>query len=327
MPAGKRRRLLQSSGPQPMYVIAGLPKSVHHQAVDALQQRLPHAIVKGIPSLAGDHALYPQPHIVSLVRSVGEFVIRRRGNGNAQPAPASITLFFVPSPDQEALLRTFDFAVMAVPLAPLIVRDVRGRQARHDIAVISETLIAATRAASDARMNLNEVERRLAYQSDNESLLLPPRNFVTQDGDLVGVFRDFRNAARPWNDRLVEFGPEALGHDDVPKRVAAQQTRHPFVDARGMAFFIAHPKAYDGPGREVEDNENIRPIVDAMRKLYRFGGALPPGLHHDAQRSDGSPLDGAFFQCSEKGRIRGMSDYANVYPNDYVRVAKYEPEE
>jgi hypothetical protein len=173
-------------------------------------------------------------------------------------------------------------------------------------------------------MNLNEVKRRLSYRSDNESLLLPPRNFTVEGGDLVPLFREFRNGARPWTDRLAELGPTALHHDDVPERIKRQQTRRPFVDSRGMAFFIAHPAAYDGAAREVEDGTDVAAILSALRSLYRFGGALEPGLHHDAQRSDGSSLGGALFHCAEKGRIRSSSDYANIYPNDFVRVADHE---
>jgi hypothetical protein len=87
-----------------------------------------------------------------------------------------------------------------------------------------------------------------------------------------------------------------------------------------MAFPIAHPLAYDGPPREIEPDADTPAIADRLRSLYRFGGALERGLHHDAQRSDGSPLGGATFHCSEKGTFDAKGDYANVYPDDFVRV-------
>lgn len=320
----KRRRVVQPSGPQPMYIIAGLPKSVHKDAIDSLQVRLPQAIVKGIPSPSNDGALYSPQLLDILVRSVGEFALRRRANGNAQPTPASMTLLFVPAPDQEALLRRFDFALMSAPLSALVARDAQYRQMRHDREAVGTALAEAVAASGEARMNLNQVVRRLRFQSDNEGLLLPPRNFLTEDGDLVRTFRQFREGSRAWTDRMEEFGPAQLTHEDVPLRVKGQQTRHVFVDNRGMAYFIAHPTAYDGPPREVDDEEDVGAMLMALRSLYRFGGALPPGIHHDAQRSDGSVLGSAKFHCAEKGPIHGKGGYANVYPNDYVRVEKYE---
>ncbi|MFD0850534.1 hypothetical protein [Sphingosinicella xenopeptidilytica] len=306
-----------------MYVVAGLPKSIHKEAVDTLQARLPLAIVKGIPSPSQDGALYSPALVNSLVRSVGEFAVRRRTRGNAQPTPGSITLLFVPAPDQERLLRRFDFALMSAPLPTLVARDGRYQQLRHDRDAAVAALVEAVRASGEARTNLNHVARRLGYRSDNEALLLPPRNFMTQDGDLVPAFLDLRQGNRLWTDRLEELGPTALTHDDVPARIQHQQTRRVFVDSRAVGFFIAHPAAYDGAAREVEDDEDVDQLLDTLRSLYRFGGALEPGLHHDAQRSDSSALGGAIFECCEKGRISANAPYANVYPNDFVRVANY----
>ena len=172
---GKPRRVVQPYGPQPMYVIAGLPKSVHKHALDSLQARLPQAIIKGIPSPSGDGALYSPQLLDILVRSVGEFALRRRTNGNAQPTPQSITLLFVPSPDQEVLLRRFDFALMSAPLSALVARDQHYRQMRHDREAVGVALAHAVAASGEARMNLNQVVRRLGYQSDNEGLLVDRR--------------------------------------------------------------------------------------------------------------------------------------------------------
>jgi hypothetical protein len=143
---------------------------------------------------------------------------------------------------------------------------------------------------------------------------------LIDDGDLVPTFRAFRQGIKPWTDRLTELGPTALSHDDIPRRIPADKTERAFVDERGIAFLIAHPKAYDGPPREAGPDEDSGAIVSKLRSLYRFGGALARGVHHDAQRSDGSALGGAIFHCEEKGTISAQGAYANVYPNDYVRL-------
>lgn len=150
--------------------------------------------------------------------------------------------------------------------------------------------------------------------------LLPPRNFLLDGSDLASVFRQFRQGARNWVDRLEELGPTALTNDDIPKRISPKKTERIFVDARGMAFPIAHPTAYDGLPREIDLDAEEYAVTSALRSLYRFGAPLPRGLHHDAQHSDGSDLGGSTFHCDQRGTFSAQGNYANVYPNDFVRV-------
>lgn len=306
-----------------MYVVAGLPLAVHQRSIAGLRGRLKHAIIKGVPSPGLDGQLYSTRFVETLLRSVGDFAVRRRTNGNAQPTPASISLLYVPAPDEERLLSALDFAVMPVALEALATYGDRGRARRHDLDEVERALIAAVARGSNARATLAEVTRRLGYRSDDEGLLLPPRSFRLAEGTLTDTFRQFRRGGRRWNDRLADLGPTSLAHTDVPNRIAHQATRRVFVDARGLAFFIAHPTAYDGPPREIDDAYDVAGISSALHSLFRFGGALGPGMHHDVQRSDGSDLRGAVLECDAKGRIEAHGDYANIYPNDFVRVQRH----
>ncbi len=319
-----RRSHVKAKSSRHMYLVAGLPKAVHQRALNELENAAPGLILKGAPS-PDQGNLYSPALIETLVKASGEFAIKRRQTSKDEPTPTSITLLFVPSPDQERLLSVFDFALMTAPLARLSAWDGNGRQLRHKLDQVIEELAAVTKPSGEARTNLATVQQRLNRQSDDEAMLLPPRNFFTQEGDLVPVMRDYRLGTRPWTDRLAEYGPASLSHEDVPLRVAPQQVRRPFVDARGMAFFIAHQKAYDGEAREVVDPADIWGTLQVLRSLYRFGGSLERGLHHDVQRSDGTPLGGAEFVCSGQGRISSIADYANIYPNDHVRAAKLQP--
>lgn len=317
----RRRSLVQAGGRQDMYVLAGLPIATQRRAVIFLQARLPEAFVQAAPSPTRDGALYSDQLLDTQIRAVGEFAVRRRTNGPKQPAaPATITLLYVPSADAERLLTAFDFAVMAAPLTSLICYDERGRQLRHDLKAVEEALLAATDRAGEVCEALNHVVRRLAYQSSDEALLLPPRNFLVGEGNLTTIFRVFRLGGRPWTDRLTELGPAELTHEDMPRRIDSNQTKRIFVDDRGMAFPIAHPMAYDGAARELNADEGEGAITSSLRTLYRFGGAVARGLHHDAQRSDGTALGGAVFHCDREGEIHPTSRYANVFPNDFVRV-------
>lgn len=317
----KKQRLIQPNSRRDMIVLAGLPQAAHMRTTAYLKERFPLLIVLGYPGPPKEGALYPSRTVSSLMNMVGDFAVARRTKGPVQPlAPATITLLYVPSIDDEKLLRAFDFAVMPVPLASLLALDARYRPSRHDPDAAIAAVLAAIDKAGDARTALNHVVRRLAYQSSNEGMLLPPHNYLRDDGDLSAVFREFRQGKRAWTDRMGELGPDALTSQDMPKRIPPDKTDRMFVDARGMAFPIAHPTAYDGPPREIEPDEAENAVASTLRSLYRFGGPVARGLHHDAQRSDGSALQGATFHCSEQSTFNAQGNYANIYPNDYVRI-------
>ncbi len=327
MSAEKRRRaLIPRHGQQPLYVVAGLPIAVHGRVIAALQARFKHAFFQGAPSPTSDGALYSAKLVSTLLRSVAQFAARRRTRSNAQPTPASITLLYVPGPGDEQLLSAFDFAVMPVALERLASYDEQFRTRRHNPEEAEDAVAQELERGGRARTAMNEVSRRLSYTVDSEGLLLPPRNFKLRHGTLASVFLEIRRGTRPWSDRLADLGPTALTHSNVPNRIDTYETRRVFVDARNLAFFIAHPKAYDGPPREIEDDQDQVALSSALRTLFRFGGALVPGMHHDAQRSDGTALAGAKMNCDEDGAIEAYGDYANVYPNDAVRVARKVPD-
>lgn len=321
-----RRRVVERPGPQPLLVVAGLPLAVYRRATETFQARFPDTIVMGAPARKADGSLYPAVYLESLLRAVAGFTARRRSNGPVQPSPASVTLFYVPSNDQEQLLAAFDFFAMPVPLEQLAKWSNHGRQLRHDCGFCEQEMVAAYKPTSEGRKALNEVTRRLGYESDNESLLLPPKNFLTEEGCLASIFRQFRNGQRSWSDRLKELGPTDLTHDDVPRRIAPKQTRHPYVDVRGLAYFIANKAAYDGNVWETDEVAPIEELTMAMKSLYRFGASIPQGLHHDVQRRDGTDLRNAKFRCATKGLISSAEGYANIYPNDFVRVKSYQSE-
>jgi hypothetical protein len=305
-----------------MYVLAGLPLITHKVAAAFLEGRFSDAIVHAVPANAQDGALYGRLQVETLLQTVGSFAVRRRVNGPDQPAaPASITLLYVPAPDQERLLQAFDFAVLAIPLPTLVAYNEKGRQLRHNQEDVEEAIAGATSPEATLHAAREMIAWRISrHKRSDEGLLLPPRNFLLQDGNLEPYFRQFRSGDRTWDDRLIDLGPSELTHEDLPKRIAGGETRRVFVDSRGMAFLMAHPAAFDGPPRELDESAVPEEIAKSLRALYRFGGALPRGIHHDAQRADGSPLQGATFHCAEKGEFGAKGPYANVYPNDYVRT-------
>lgn len=303
-----------------MLVVAGLPVATHNRAVGLLRDRFPLAQVVGQTSPTKDGRLYPAKGCGDLLRTVCEFTLRKRTKGpDRPPAPSAITLFYVPAGDEETLLRAFDFAVMPVPLTALALRDGRSRQLRHSIEAVEQSLADAAVADGAARAALHEVQQRLDRLSEEDALLLPPRNFWTRDGRLADTFKEFRRGGRPWNDRLKSLGPTTLGHGNVA-RIAEGTTRSAFVDARGFAFFLAHPTAFHALPRDGEADARGE-AERILRALYRFGGTLAPGLHHDVQPKAGARLEEVEFECSRDGPVTVKDDYANIYPNDFVRAA------
>lgn len=303
-----------------MFVLAGLSPATHTHAVAYLKNRFPAAAVIGLPSGKSDDSLYPTQLICSLIRAVTEFATRRRKSSEPPKiAPKYIILMYVPSDDQERLLKAFDFAIMPEPLPSLCARDARGTQMRHSEEAVVSALSAAVSASGRAKSAIDKVVERLNRLADSDALLLPPKNFHTETGLLWETFEGFRNLLRKWEDRINEIKISELTNDDIA-RIPHQKTRRVLVDRREIAFLMAHPKAFHAPPREVEAFEDTQSQMQALRSLYRFGGPLEAGLHHDAIYSDGSAFKNCEMLCDADGRVNVSGDYANIYPNDYVRA-------
>lgn len=73
------------------------------------------------------------------------------------------------------------------------------------------------------------------------------------------------------------------------------------------------------PERSQRMDAGLEEISRLLRALYRFGGPLKNGLHHDAQRRDGTKLERCEFDCDVAGRVTVTGSHANVYPTDFIR--------
>ena len=105
-------------------------------------------------------------------------------------------------------------------------------------------------------------------------------------------------------------------------RLPSGQTRRAFKDHRDLVFLTAHPTAFDGKAREVEDRASENELLIRMKGLYRFGAALPNGFHHDVQFEHGRDLDGVELDCVGTGVVRAFGSHVNVFANDFVRGDK-----
>lgn len=311
----------QSASRKPLYLIAGLSADVLQEVIARLRERFPQRIFQGTPSRKQDRLLYPPELIDKLVREAASFAIRqRRHTGSRPPAPHSITLLYVPADDSERLLEAFDFAVMPAPLVALQAFGPRGKQHRHDVSLALDVISDALGPNGVPKMALDEVRQRLQRRVDNEALLLPPTNFSLGDRRLWDLFVEFRQGRRPATDRFDELAPRRLTSADIQR--LGRDVRHCHVDARGIAFLTANPAAYDGADWEKEEETDRSALMSTLRALYRFGGPLEVGFHHDAQRSDGRPFRNEEFQCCRAGALSLSTGHANIYPNDFVRPGR-----
>ena len=305
-----------------MIVLAGLPPATHGRTVDVIRQSQPSASVIGAPSPVSDGSLYSPALLRTLLGGLTGFALRRRTNGPPTPlAPKSITLLYVPAPDDERLLRTLDFAVMPQPLTALAVRDVGGRLLRHSVEAAEAAIEDILGHRSRAKADLEVVNERINRLNDREALLLPPRNFVTDQGRLSRKFVEMRRGRRSWSDRFNDLGSEQLTRNQIA-RIPEEKTRQAYVDSRRVAFLTAHPTAYDGLVRELEESAALEARLSVLRSLYRFGIALPSGFHHDAQPADGSRFNDFEFDCDTEGRVCVNASHANIYSNDFVRAKR-----
>ena len=301
-----------------MVVLAGLPPEHYTWAVDLLASN--SRVVVGAPSSARDGPLYPARAVETLLKSAASFAVRRRSRGPASPIhPSFVTLLYVTSPDEEALLSAFDFAVLPVPLGVLGVYGERGRMLRHERAAVEAALRAAFAPGARANAVAGEVRQRVGRTSEADALLLPPANFRVNGGDLTVMFSQFRSGIRDPKDRFPELGIIALNRDDLPK-LERNEVRRVHVDERDLAFLRANDREFHGQARELPEDAEAKAHRSLLRTLYRFGGPLPFGFHHDVQRRDGRKMVETRFECCMAGPVTVSGSHANVYPDDFVRA-------
>jgi len=92
------------------------------------------------------------------------------------------------------------------------------------------------------------------------------------------------------------------------------------IDERELAFPHASDGEFHAWPRELSEDAEPKAYRAMLRTLYRFGGPLEPGFHHDVQRLHGRDLVAMPFPCSEAGAVTVTGTHANVYPNDFVRA-------
>lgn len=311
---GNRRQVVRPPSARGLVLITGLPRAISRGIATWLPQNIgpSHKVIAmdspdrdGIP-------LYNPNLIASCIRTVTDYAERQFGLSAGQPAPSSITLAYVPDDSAEDLLKMFDFSVLPLALFGLEKYE-NGRQLRQDEYFSRGMILHCLR---ESFTSFGPLKRRLSSYSSRDALFLPPENFqLSRTQQLKSLFLEMRTGIRKWDDRLQEAVTVKVTREDLPHHVQ-HGSRDVFRDHRELLF----PKDLSDHGRlrNLEPNATTRERINLLRSSYRFGVPLPNGFHHDVQLA-GRPLPGVSFLCADKGAVQLSCDYANIYPDDFVR--------
>ena len=316
-----KRRRDQKRPPQktPLVLLAGLPHSIAKPVAASIEAGFYATRLISQASGSDNNTLYKTATVAGLVQSVSGYAIRQAKADQSGVAPAKIILAYVPSTDDERLLREFDFYVFPLRLTRLAECSEQGKQYRHHRDIAEEYIKASLQTAF--RVLDMEVMPRLSSPRWTEPLSLPPRNFKVSDSERMDdIFREIRKGAQPWGDQLPKIRRIKATHEDLSHHIAKNASREVCSDYRDLLF--PPDRTNHGPQRGLEAADTSdEDRKQFMRSAFRFGVPLISGYHHDAQFA-GRALVGENFECSRQGIIQLSGDYANIYPNDFVRPSK-----
>ena len=321
----RARRALPVSASVPVIVIAGLPQSICGETAKIAQERIfAGTQVFAQPSPEGEGRVYSKELGENLLREVTDFAVRRRKESGATLRPEWLAVLYVPSYDQQNLLEQFEFSAHPVALTELHARNENGVSLRHFRDAALDSLKMRFGNGSAARVALDRVRERVNTLSDRERLLLAPRNFhVTDVERLEALFREAFYGQRSWDEVADVVSIGEFTSREIP-RLPAGRTRRAFKDARDLVHLAAHPKAFHGVPRELDAADDLRARKLLLQSMFRFGAALPGGFHHDAQLEYEQAVDDLVFDCPVRGEFSAKGQYANIYPDDFVRIGKRE---
>jgi hypothetical protein len=302
----------------PVVLLAGLPNSIARPVAISIQEKfLPTRVISQASGFDNNN-LYRIETVTGLVQAISGYAIRQAKAKQIGVAPANILLAYVPSADDERLLREFDFYVFPLRLTRLAEYSNQGKQFRYDRKVTEEYIGASLETAL---RNLNlEIMPRLSIPRWTEPLFLPPRNFkVSNTEKMADLFRQMRRGMQPWGDPLPNVRRVKATHEDLPHHIPKGVSKEVCSDYRDLLF--PPDKTNHGPQRELDGTASDEERKQFMRSAFRFGVPLINGYHHDVQFA-GRKLSGQTFECSREGVVQLNCDYANVYPNDFVRPSE-----
>jgi hypothetical protein len=311
----KRLKKMLPPTERPLVVLAGLPLATSPGVAKWLGERLPNSPrVVFVPGPERDGYLYKPAYVEQCLRAATGYAERVASFAPPEPAPNALILAYVPDHSATILLDAFSFSAFPIPVVGLDEYSL-GRQVRHNETESREIALNTIKAAAEP---LGVVKRRLNTYSPKDPLFLPPQNFLLAPGVYLShLFSELRDGTKAWTD-AIEVPIMRATHADLPAH-AGQHGLNVSIDAREL-LFPRDLSAHAGVRELNEDEQGVKHRENLLRTLYRFGTPLPGGFHHDVQFARRS-LATTEFHCAVKGRFPVNSNYANVYPDDFVRPA------
>jgi hypothetical protein len=314
----RRKSKIKQPDTRPLFLVAGLPKSTAGAVGGIVKSQFgkPCEVI-ALAAPTSDHYLYDRDYVRKLAILGAQFAQRRRAIKSKieVSVPSFVYLLYVPGAGEERLLAEFDFAVFPIALSELGLRDARGRMNRHEVEAITASV---RRAMLQQREAISEISNRIKLARTKDAILLPPINFhISRAERFSQILLAVRQGHRNWNDRFAELATRRFDRETL-SALKAGEVQYCFCDARDIVFFL--PWGLHGDLWEGEVSAETASSI--LRALYRFGGPLPRGFHHDAQFERPRILKNEVFECSSQGRVQVSGTHANIYPNDYVRAKK-----
>lgn len=315
----KRNRLdFRQSTPRPLILVVGLPPPISTtvlKTVETEYRPTPRVLVP--PSSTADDHLYKPAYCESLIRAVSEYAERQRKASPSPPVPEHVLLAYVPSPDDDTLLRHLEFFVFPVRLSRLAEYNEHGRQLRHDLKVANSYVLSSIESAVTV---FAELKRRLSSVTYKEPLHLPPNNFwISQDTRMAHHFSELLRGHASWSDPFTHLCSVNLRHEDLPYNIPRGAQKTVFRDSRGLVF--PPDRTNHGPSRELPPGSGSLDRELLLKSAFRFGVRLTDGYHHDVQLV-GKEMKGQVFNCAVEGKLTLNCSHANVYPDDFVRPSE-----
>jgi len=319
--AKKAAPVVAPAGPKPLLVVAGLPRPTSNTIKGTIEKRRDVNVVAAPFGHAGP-AAYTDDAIRTLLERACAFALVDRNGQPVEPIPSPnrFLLAYVKQPGSERLIEAFGVSAMPLPMDVEGWRYPGGQQWRENIEEVTRELLSAfDTSGAPPRQALRS---RLEARSSAETLLLPSRNFNTEQGVLYNLIQERLNGTVPWDDFSKNIEIRRFPFDELTAyytKTGRENARYP-VDTRGLVFANSLGGRH-GPARALPNDPkpNVAELRSLLESMFRLGSPLLDGFQHDVQWPMDAPLKNERFHCVNDGDVNVSGTHANVYPNDSVR--------
>ncbi|ACE92256.1 hypothetical protein RHECIAT_CH0003308 [Rhizobium etli CIAT 652] len=315
----RSRKTISDTTPQPLAIIAGLPKPNNEAVAKEVAAKFPTWKVIATPFPRDPKAPYSDDGaILDFVRAVCSFAEQQ--SEKTPPRPGQLVLLYIEDDAAHRMLDVFGFSTFAVPLKKSDWDWPAGRHWRSHFHVVTDLVLDALSmvVANEGE----ELKIRLERADPNDILLLPPRNFHVSDGErLFERFDRHHRASTVLDIEDEDIASEEFTVERLPTffKKTGEVRRNFRIDDRGLVYATSR-KGQHGPARmlNISTEKSLLAFRPLLESIFRFGTPLRDGFQHDAQWEDDKHLVNVDFVDIDEP-IKLSQSHANIYGNDRVR--------